>query len=226
MSGDEELPTLAGHDHAHAALRSLGDDAQRVDLVDIAAPHLGMAAVRHHKHVVEATEDGQQGIQRCLWEDAEALLLQRMLGHLIEMVQGSLSGPTDIERGGDMGACPVKDTRDLLPVFHILESHLLDRGTGDDHAVPFLLAEDREVLVEHLHVLDGRVLRCVAAQLHEVDLNLQRRVAQQSDQIGLSSDLQWHEIENHDLQRTNHLRMGAAFVHDEDILMLQNINGR
>ena len=63
-------------------------------------------------------------------------------------------------------------------------------------------------------------------KLHEVDFNLQRRVAQQSDQIGLSSDLQWHEIENHDLQRTNHLRMGAAFVHDEDILMLQNINGR
>ena len=52
------------------------DDAEKAGemLKDIIASHFGMAAVRHHESVIEASEDRQLRNNGLLWEDTEHFL--------------------------------------------------------------------------------------------------------------------------------------------------------
>ena len=75
-------------------------------------------------------------------------------------------------------------------------------------------------------MLDGRILRSVALQLHKADVELQRRVGKQTDKIGFRRYLQRHEVEDDNAQRTNILSMRTGIAHDKYILLLQQINGR
>ena len=70
--------------------------------------------------------------------------------------------------------------------------------TGDDHAVELLVAHFLESTIKHHHMLDGRVLRRMALKLHKVNVKLQRGVREQAYEIGLSSNLQRHKIEDDD----------------------------
>ena len=83
-----------------------------------------------------------------------------------------------------------------------------------------------EILIEHHHVLHGRVLGRMASEFHKADFHLQRCVREQTHEVGLRGYLQRHQIEHHDPQRTNFLTVGSRLVHVEDVLMLQNIDCR
>lgn len=62
-------------------------------------------------------------------------------------------------------------------------------------------------------------------EFHEIDLKLQRRIGQQSHEVGLCSYLQRHQVENHDFKWTDFLAVSPALVHHKDILMLQQLDG-
>ena len=103
---------------------------------------------------------------------------------------------------------------------------MLHRSTGNDHAVELLIAHLGKVAVEHHHMLYRRVLRGMTLQFHETDLQLQRCIGQQTDQVCLGRDLQRHQVQNHDAQGTDVLGVCPGIVHDEYILLLQEIDGR
>lgn len=87
---------------------------------------LRVAAMGHHKLIVEAPEDGKVIDQHTLVEHAKHLLGKTMLGNTIEMIKTCLGRPTDIERRGDMRAGPIENAHDLLPILHILKVQQLD----------------------------------------------------------------------------------------------------
>ncbi len=154
-------------------------------LIDIVSPHLRMTAVRHVEHIVEATEDGQERIDRARLEDTKLLRLQLIFGDAIEMVERSHSTPTEVERALDIAAGPIEDAVDFPPIVYILIGNGLNGGSGDDHAIELMLHQQLRILVEHHHVLHGGILRRMALELHEIDLHLQRGVGQQTDEVGL-----------------------------------------
>ena len=58
--------------------------------------------------------------------------------------------------------------------------------------------------------------------LDEVDLDLNGRVGQAAQDLRLGHDLERHQIENGDAERTNTLGRRAVFGHNEDIFALEN----
>ena len=121
---------------------------------------------------------------------------------------------------------PREDLRNLTPIADILKFKLFNGGTGDDHTIEFLIPHLGKVAIEHHHMFDGRILRCMALQLHKADFQLQGRVGKQTNQIRLCGNLQRHQIQNHDSQRTDILRMSAGIVHHKYVFLLQQVNGR
>ena len=144
-----------------------------------------------------------------MFEDAEHLLLQRVLGNAVMMIESRLSRPTYIKGGSDVSACPVEYLHDLVPVCHLLEVHLLHWRAGDNHSVVLFAAHLLEVRVERPHVFDGRILRSVALYLHERDFHLERGVGEQAHEVCLGSNLQRHQVQNDDTQRADVLLRGA-----------------
>ena len=178
------------------------------------------------KHIVEAPEDGVQGLQRPMREDAEHLLLQRILGHSIKMVQPCLGRPADIQRGSDMRPCPIENFRNLIPIRHLFEVHLLHRCPGDNHAVILLIAHQLKVGVEGFHVFDGRILRRMALDFHERDFHLKRRIGEQTHQVSLRRNLQRHQVEYDEPQRADILSRGTRRIHHEYVFLLQQLYRR
>ena len=54
------------------------------------------------------------------------------------------------------------------------------------------------------------------------DVDLQGRVAQQAQQLCLGGDLGGHEVDDHDVQRTDVLADGAFVGHDKDVFTFQS----
>ena len=148
------------------------------------------------KFIIEPAEDGMQRKQRAMFENAEHLLAQCILGHTVMMVQTGLRGPAYIERRGDMGTCPVKYLRYFVPIIHLLEIHLLYRRTGNDHTVVLIVPHLVEVGIKCLHVFYRRVLRSVALYLHKRYLHLKRSVREQTHQVCFCRNLQRHQVED------------------------------
>lgn len=62
--------------------------------------------------------------------------------------------------------------------------------------------------------------------LEQGQLDLQRRVREQADDLRLRGDFRWHQIEDRQSQRSDVLCDGAMLVHDKDVLAGQNFTGR
>ena len=189
MTCDIELTTCSGHHDTHTTIWRLCNQGQILICQDILTMDLRMTAMRHHKHIIETTEDRQSFLQRILREDAEHLLLQRIFGNTIMIIQACLSRPADIKRTGDMGTGPIEDIGNLIPVVHLFKIKRLYRCTCDDHTIKLLIAHRFEVAVEHHHVFDRRILGGMTTQFHETDLQLQGGVRKETDQVRLSCNL-------------------------------------
>jgi hypothetical protein len=125
----------------------------------------------------------------------------------------------------DVGAGPVHDLTQLVPVVHLLELQVLHRGAGDNHAVELLLPHLVKGGVKGLEMGCVRVLGGVAPGLKELDIDLERRIRQLAQQLGLGDDLGGHQVEDEQVQGADVLMQGAALRHDEDILALQHAGG-
>ena len=122
-----------------------------------------------------------------------------------------------------MRASPVEDIRQLVPIGYIFILNLFHRSTRDNHAVILMMAHLLEISVECAHVLHRRVLRGVALDLHQRQFDLKRRVGKQTNQVGFRSNLQGHQVQYGNAQRTNILRSRPEVIHHEYILFLQQI---
>ena len=56
----------------------------------------------------------------------------------------------------------------------------------------------------------------MALQLHEVNLQLQRRIGEQSHQISFCRDLKRHQVEHTNLQRSDFLIMCTTLIQIQD----------
>jgi hypothetical protein len=56
-----------------------------------------------------------------------------------------------------------------------------------------------KIQVKLLHVLDGRILRDMATELYKINVDLQRGIAQEAQEIGFRGFLYGHKIKNGNL---------------------------
>ena len=71
-------------------------------------------------------------------------------------------------------------------------------------------------------VLGVSILGNVAQGVEQFYLDLERRVGELAQQLGLGDDLSGHQIQDKQVQRADVLMDGAVFSHDKDVLALQN----
>ena len=120
---------------------------------------------------------------------------------------------------------PIQDVGQFGPVVHFFEGQQFHRRAGDDKAVELLAAHLGKGFVVGDQVLGRDVLRLVRGGVQQGHFHLQRRVAQQAQQLGLGGDLGGHQVEDGDAQRADILVAGACFAHHEDIFAFQRQSG-
>ena len=226
VSGDENLPSLLVHDAVDASLIRGGHDLQSLGGSDVLPEDGGVAGMGNPEFIVKATQQDGALVVRPMGEYAEELLLQLVLGNAVVIVKARLGAPADVEGGMDIGLAPLHDPAQLRPVVHRFKLHQLHRCAGDDHAVEFAILQLIEGLVEGQKMLRGHILGLVGGHLHELQMHLQRGVAQESGELGLRNDLGGHQIQHHDLKRSDLLGFCPGLVHDEDIFFFQGLRGR
>lgn len=137
------------------------------------------------------------------------------------MVQPRLRAPADIQCRMHVLFGIVHDIDQFVPVVHGLEWQLLHGRAGDDHAVEGMIPDLRKRLVKPLQMLRCGVFGLMALGPQQRDVDLQRRIAEQPQQLGFRGDLGRHQIDDGDFQRPDVLTVGAAFRHDENVFALQ-----
>lgn len=222
MTGHEDLGVIQALHQGQARLVGFGQDAQVGRPAHVFGADFGVARMRRREVVVEAAEQAAVGVQDLVAEDARTLFRQFVLGHTVKVVQGGLGGPADVERGEDMPVGVGHDVQQFLPVVHLFEGQMLHGSPGDDHAVEAAVADLAEGLVETLQMLQGRILGLMLRRAQQGDVDLQGRVAQQAQQLCLGGDLGGHEVDDHDVQRTDVLADGAFVGHDKDVFTFQS----
>ena len=153
--------------------------------------------------------------------DPKGFLGQCVLGNVVEMMEGRLRSPADIERRLDIGLSPVINFLQLVPIGHVFELKQLDGRTRDDQTVEFFLSHLFPVPIESDHVIVGRVFRGVLGDLDQAQLHLQRRCADETGKLRFGPDLVRHQVEKPDAERPNILAVGGIFRHQHDTLFLK-----
>ena len=126
----------------------------------------------------------------------------------------------------DVGLAPLHDPAKLLPVIHILEIKVLHRRAGDDHAVEFTVLQFIKGFVEGQQMLFGGILGFMSGNHHQLQMDLQRRITQNTAQLGFRDDFCRHQVQQHDLQRTNMLGLCPGLFHNENVFVLKNTGSR
>ena len=81
-------------------------------------------------------------------------------------------------------------------------------------------AFERVVVIEQ--VFGVGVLRLVRGGVQQGHVHLERRVAQQTQQLRFGGDLGRHEVQDRHPQRADVLAFGALLAHHEDVLSFEN----
>ena len=136
------------------------------------------------------------------------------------VVKSCLRAPADMERRIDVFLAPLHDLRDFVPIRDILELHVFDRRTRDDHAVVFFMADIVKRAVERRQIILRRMRRDIRARINEVNLDLQRRIAEQTQKLRLRNRLDRHQVQNQNMKRTDILLIRTIRIHNENIFTL------
>ena len=183
--------------------------------------HAGVAGVRDEEGVVHALQEHIVLLHGVGGEHPEELLVKELLAYAPEVIHRRLRPPADVDGAGDVLAREVHDLDKFVPIFDIFEGDGLHGRAGDDHAVELHLFHFRNGTVKLLHVRLGDVRALIARRPDEVDVHLQRSVAEQPHELGLRHLFCGHEVDDGDFQRADVLRARALRVHDEDLLAAQ-----
>ena len=152
MTGYEELPAAAGHNHVDAALFALGYDVESLDTLNILAHHLAETTVRHIELVVKSSEYGIAVVVKLVTEHTRYLAVENTLGHSIVMIEAGKCGPAYIKSRCHVGACPVKNLAQFIPIINLFKVDLLYRSAGNYESVVILVPYVLKCLVELLYV--------------------------------------------------------------------------
>ena len=225
VAGDEDLPSILGAHQEGAGLVALGEDAQGLAVQHILPADAGVAAVRGVEHLIKAAHQRVRGTGDFMLEDAEHLLVEKLLADAIVIIKSRLCAPADMKGGVDVRLTEVHDLAQLLPVIHLFKVDLLHRRTGDDHAVIAVVLHLVEGLIKRLEVGRRDMGRRMAGRLQQGHVDLNGRIGQQAGDLGLGGDLGRHEVQDEDLQRTDVLGERPFPVHDEDVFLVEGIVG-
>ena len=179
--------------------------------------------MRHEEVIVKAAGQGVLIVQNFVIINAGELFGQGDLLDAVAVIQTRLSAPADEQSGIDMVLGPIEDLAQLAPVIDLFVVEQLHGRAGDDHAVKALLTDLVKGTVELGQMLLRGVLGHMGRHLQQLDIHLQRRVAEQSEQLGLGDDLGGHKVDDHDPERPDILSGRAVFGHDKDVLALENL---
>ena len=113
----------------------------------------------------------------------------------------------------------------MIPVGDLLEIQLSQGGASDDQAVIVAMAYIFKVTVKGVEMIARRMFRLFVVDPEQVDIHLQRSIAQQPQQLGFCLNLVGHQIEDQHLHRPYILHRRPALGHNEDILRLKNAGG-
>ena len=206
----------------HAGLVGRGDELEQRMRGDILGAHLRIARMRRVEHVVEPADERRGRLEHAMREHARAFLGKLVLVHAVMVEDAGLRAPADVQSGVHVGLAPCHDAAQLVPVVDILEIEQFNRCARDDQAVEALLFDLVERTVEHREVLFGHILRFMACHAQKLDIDLQGRVRELAQDLGLGDDLGRHEVQKQKAQRTDVLMHGAMLGDDEYVLVLQN----
>jgi len=80
-----------------------------------------------------------------------------------------------------------------------------------------------KIHVKLLHVLYRSIFGDMAAEFYEIDVDLQRRIAEQAQEVGFRGFLDGHKIQDGNLQRSDVLCIGSRIVNNENVFLLQQL---
>ena len=191
-------------------------------LADVVGADFGVARVRRTEQIIKAAHQRFVREQHVMLENTAHFMRKLILWDTVMVIKTGLRAPADVQGGMNVRFRPFHDFNQLVPVLDLLERHQLDRCAGDDKTVVFLVANVVKGLVERQEVILRRVFGMIGLGLDEVDLDLNGRVGQTAQNLRLGHDLERHQIENGDAERTNALGRRAVFGHNEDVFALEN----
>ena len=158
-------------------------------------------------------------------EAAEGLGIKHPFRHAVEMPGHRHAAPADAEGRMDVGLGPVHHLDELVPVGHLLEGQMLDRGAGDDQPVELLGLDRLERPVELGQVLGGGIAGLVRAHPDQRQVDLQGRRADQPGELVLGLDLLRHQVQKPDPQGPDILMRGAVGRHHHDAFAREDLIG-
>jgi hypothetical protein len=100
---------------------------------------------------------------------------------------------------------------------------MLDRSPGDDHSVVESAPDIVKRLIKLQQMLDGRILGHIGRRIHQVDVDLKRRVRQRPKKLCFRRDFVGHEIEDQDPDRPDILSKRPIFGHYKYMLALKDL---
>jgi len=121
---------------------------------------------------------------------------------------------------------PIEYLRDLLPITNFLERHLLHGSARHDHPVVEIIRHLIEILIKFLHMLDGRILRRMSLDLHEIKFHLQGCITEEANQVRLGRYLKGHQIQYDYPKGADILLRRTQGIHHEDMFLLQQLDSR
>ena len=83
---DKDLPPFPGGYNVYARVVGHGHHGELWYLFDILAPYLGMTGVGHVKNIIKAAEKRNVFFFKMVFENAEELVVQVVLGHAVVVV--------------------------------------------------------------------------------------------------------------------------------------------
>ena len=199
MARHKELaPALFGDD-MHA--REVGERKynELVVLFDVVKVNLRVARVRRKVIIVKAAHQGMIRVQHMVIVNTGELFFHQMLLNAIMVVKTGLRAPADIENGIHMRFAPFHNGTHFVPVVHFLKRHLFHRRARDDEAVKALVLHVVKGLIKCIQMIRACVAADMRCHVQQLNVHLQRRVAQQTQKLRLGLDLCRHQIKYRNL---------------------------
>ena len=226
MAEREHFGEVARGDEPRAGLRTPREHLQLGIMGDITLVDPRQAGMRLQADLVETVGEEAVFVLQILGEHSEELLRQQLLAHAVPIVERAHRAPAQVHGGEDVGGCPVENLLELVPVVDLLEIEVFDGRSRHHKTVVIVVFERVERLVELHQMVGAHVRGLVGGGLHEVDLDLQRALGDQTQQLRFGLDLLRHEVQDHQLERTHALALRFGLFKREDALGVENVSGR
>ena len=112
------------------------------------------------------------------------------------VVEPRISAPAEIEGTVNMAFGPFHNPADFVPVGNALAGNIVQGSPCDDHAVVPFVFDLVKGIVKLGHMAGIGMGGLIAGSLQEFHLNLQGRVGQLPEKLGLGDDFGGHQIQD------------------------------